>query len=128
ENVTPELVGAEPVLGARAGALFDQALSRRVERRQPRRERGAEREHDDERQAEQGEAIAPEARPGSHLICRRSGSAGLRRSTVGEGTRGVIYQPWRPTRGSRRPYERSTSRLMTTKASAKTSTAPCSST
>src|SRR5262249_49980893 len=100
EDVTPELVGPEPVLGPRLRALLDEALARRIVRRQPRRQRRAQHEQDDQRQADHREPVAEKPSPGGH--------------------------PWRPMRGSRTPYERSTRRLIPTNASAKTSTAPCS--
>src|SRR6267378_4124311 len=79
ENVAPELVGAEQVFAAQPRAFFDQGLPGRIERRQPRRQRGAQREHDDERQAEQRQPVSAEAAPRGrpHRMRRRGACAGL---------------------------------------------------
>src|SRR5262249_59666516 len=106
EDVAPELVGAQPILGAGARALLDQALARGIIEREPRRQRRRQQQDEDEPEADERQAVLAEAQPRVHAS--------------------RCDQPWRAMRGSRTPYERSTIRLMTTKASAKTSTAPCS--
>src|SRR3989449_7968384 len=84
--------------------LFPYTTLFRSLRREERCRRRDQDEPGDERQAEERQAVSPEppGRVGAH--------------------------PCLEMRGSRRPYERSTSRFTRTNASANTSTAPCKST
>ena len=49
-----------------SGGWLDSLMMRGIERRQPRRQGRAERQHDDQRQAEQRQAIATKTRPCGH--------------------------------------------------------------
>src|SRR5438445_118265 len=90
EDVAAELVRAEEVLGVRARALLEERLLDGILRREERCRRRDQDEPGDERQAEERQAVSPEppGRVGAH--------------------------PCLEMRGSRRPYERSTSRFTRT--------------
>jgi hypothetical protein len=98
EDVAPELVGAEEVLAARAGALLDEALLGRILWREPGGAEGRQHEHADDRQAHQRQAVAAEAAPG----VEREGLAPGGERVGGEHARHGRH-PWREMRGSSAP-------------------------